>query len=242
MTEDSAKPARICVIIPAFNEERHIGNVVTDVRRHLGDVIVVDDGSTDRTAEIARVAGAIVIRKQPNAGKGAALNTGFDHARTHGYEALITMDADGQHLPDEIPNFVEAYNRTHIPVLLGNRMADTAAMPRVRRLTNQVMSGLLSRVMGIYIPDTQCGFRLYRCDALPVINITSGRFAAESEILLNFARRAIRVDSVRVSTVYADEQSKINAVTDTIRFLAMLLHHYRAAHRNRRFRTPPDAD
>lgn len=225
-TEDRAKQ-RICVIIPAFREEKRIGDVVRAVRRSGLDVVVVDDGSQDATATVATEAGAKVIRHERNQGKGVALNTGFEYARKSGYDAVITMDADGQHSPDEVPKFIEAYVRTGIPVLVGNRMADVKGMPLVRRLTNQFMSWLLSRAMGQYVPDTQCGFRLYRCDVIPFVSAQAERFAAESEILLHIAARGIAIGAVRITTIYADEKSKIRPGVDTVRFLAMLLRYRR---------------
>lgn len=225
-TEDRAKQ-RICVIIPAFREEKRIGDVVRAVRRSGLDVVVVDDGSQDATAAVATEAGAKVIRHEQNQGKGVALNTGFQYARENGYDAAITMDADGQHSPDEVPKFIEAYVRTGIPVLVGNRMADVKGMPLVRRLTNQFMSWLLSRAMGQYVPDTQCGFRLYRCDVIPLVTAQAERFAAESEILLHIAARGIAIGAVRITTIYADEKSKIRPGVDTVRFLAMLLRYRR---------------
>jgi glycosyltransferase involved in cell wall biosynthesis len=226
--DNAAASLRVCVLMPAYNEERHIAEVVREVLKHVPDVVVIDDGSKDRTAEVAEKAGAIVVRQGTNQGKGAALTAGFAYARQHGFEVLITMDADGQHLPDEVPKFVEAYERTGIPVLIGNRMSDLEKMPIVRKQTNLFMSWLLGRVAGQYIPDTQCGFRLYRCDILPLVSTDAGRFAAESEILLNLAHRGVRIDSVRVSTVYGGEQSKIRPIPDTIRFFRMLWKHRRA--------------
>jgi glycosyltransferase involved in cell wall biosynthesis len=215
------------VIIPAFREEKRIANVVREVRKSGLDVVVVDDGSEDGTSATAKDAGATVIRLEQNCGKGVALNTGFDYARNNGYDAVITMDADGQHDPVEVPKFIEAYVRTGIPVLVGNRMAAPESMPFVRRMTNRFMSWLLSRVMGQYVPDTQCGYRLYRCDVIPFVSAQSERFAAESEILLHVAARGIRIGAVRISTIYADEKSKISPAKDTMRFLQMLLKYRR---------------
>jgi hypothetical protein len=122
-----------------------------------------------------------------------------------------------------VAKFIEAYVRTGIPVLIGNRMADAENMPRIRRWTNQFMSWLLCRAMGQYVPDTQCGYRLYRCDVLPFVLARSEGFAAESEMLLHVAARGIRMGSVRVSTIYADEKSEINPIIDTFRFISMIL-------------------
>lgn len=214
---------RYCVLIPAFEEERSIAEVVRSALQYCPQVIVVDDGSSDKTAWEADQAGAIVHRHETNRGKGTALQTGFAIARARECDAVITMDADGQHKPEEIPRFMEAYERTRIPVLVGNRMANPAGMPLVRRLTNRFMSYMLSRTMKQYIPDTQCGFRLFASDLTPFIPTESAGFAAESEILLYVARRGIRMDSVRVSTVYTGaEQSSIRPLSDTIRFFGMI--------------------
>jgi len=222
VSAEERRRQKVAMVIPAFREEKHIGEVARAVRAEGFDLIVVDDGSADRTAEVAAQAGAIVIRHEQNLGKGIALNDGFEYARNHGYEVVVTLDADGQHRPDEIRRFVEAYVRTGIPVLIGNRMADTRDMPLVRRWTNRFMSWWLSRLMGQYVPDTQCGFRLYRSDVIPYIEASSERFAAESEILLHVARRGIRIGAVPISTVYGNERSKVNPLADTVRFFRMI--------------------
>lgn len=232
MTKPGA-PLRACAVVPAYREETRIADVVSRIRSQPVDVVVVDDGSPDGTAAAAERAGARVLRHPVNRGKGEALATGFRHAREQQYEVVLTLDADGQHDPAEIPKFLEAYQRTRIPVLIGSRMADTTTMPRLRRWTNRFMSRLLSRSMGQYIPDTQCGFRLYRCDVLPLVSTGAPRFEAESEILLNLAGRGVRMDSVRIRTIYGDEKSKIRPGRDTVRFFAMLLRHG-LGHRRRR--------
>lgn len=220
---------RVCIVVPAYREEERIGEVVKEIRRHVPLVVVVDDGSPDRTAEVAGQAGALVLRHAQNQGKGCALQTGFSHAMKEACDVVITMDADGQHSPDDIPTFLEAYQRTGIPVLLGNRMTHQEDMPRIRLWTNRIMSRIISRVMKQYVPDTQCGFRLFHREVLPFLNVDSHRFAAESEVLLHLADRGFRIDSVRVTVIYRNEQSKINPVFDTFRFLQML-YHYRSSH------------
>jgi glycosyltransferase involved in cell wall biosynthesis len=233
MSEPGRRQVKCCAIVPAYREAARIGGVVAGVLRHVRDVIVVDDGSGDETAAAAGKAGALVVQHPRNMGKGAALNTGFETARGRGFDVMITLDADGQHGPDEIPRFIEAYVRTGIPVLIGNRMWDTARMPLVRRLTNRFMSWLLSREMGQYVADTQCGFRLYRGDVIPFVSAESQRFAAESEILLHIAARGIRMDSVPISTIYRDEKSKINPLRDALRFFDMLARYRRRKKRTR---------
>jgi len=218
----SDKPLKWCAIVPAYREERHIGDVVSAARAQGADVLVVDDGSPDGTSAAAEAAGARVLRHPRNRGKGAALATGFIEAQRLCYDVVITLDADGQHDPAELPKFVEAYQRTGIPVLIGNRMADIRGMPRLRRLTNRLMSHLLSRVMGYYVPDTQCGYRLYRADLLSLLATDARGYAAESEVLLRLAARGVRMDSVRIRTIYGDEKSKICPVRDTVRFICML--------------------
>lgn len=213
-----------CVIIPAFHEEKHIGPVVRDVREYCADVIVVDDGSSDRTAEEAAQAGATVLTHVQNQGKGAALQTGFDHARNHGFELAFTMDADGQHAPSDIPAFLQAYARTGSVVLVGNRMGHPTAMPRLRRWVNRFMSALLSRLMQQHVPDTQCGFRLYHRCAFPTkaYDRASKRFAAESEILLRLALAGNKIGAVTIQTIYGNEKSKIHPLADTFRFVRLL--------------------
>lgn len=157
-----------------------------------------------------------------NQGKGAALETGFRYAREEKFEAVITLDADGQHAPSDIPRFLDVYQKTGAPVIVGSRMTNVTKMPLIRKLTNWYMSWLLSRIMKQWVPDTQCGYRMFRVDALPDSGLGSQRFAAESEILLHLADRGHRIESASVQTIYGDEKSKIHPVRDTIRFFSML--------------------
>ena len=221
-------PLKVCVLIPAYNEEKHIGAVVREVLDYCPDVVVIDDGSPDDTDRVAAAAGATVLEHVRNQGKGAALQTGFDYARAYGYDLALTLDADGQHAPSDIPAFLQAYERTHSPVLVGNRMGNVGDMPWNRRFVNRFMSDLLSRVMGQYVPDSQCGFRLYHRSAFPEgpYDAHSQRFAAESEILLRLALQGRKIGAVAIQTIYGDEKSKVNPFFDTIRFFRML-HRFR---------------
>lgn len=222
-TSPAARPAaKVCVLLPAYNEGAHVGPVVESVLQQGLGVLVVDDGSTDDTAAVAERAGARVLRLPRNQGKGAALREGFMMAIREGCAAVITMDSDGQHCPGDLAQFTAAYRNTGIPVLIGNRMGDTAGMPWLRRGTNRFMSWLLCRHMNQYVPDTQNGFRLYQSDVLPLVFPESYGFAAESEILLNLDRMGVRMDSVPVRTIYGQEESSIRPLRDTVRFFRML--------------------
>jgi glycosyltransferase involved in cell wall biosynthesis len=214
--------ANWCVIVPAYREHGRIGRTVEGIRSYSPNVVVVDDGSGDGTADEAQKAGAAVICHDVNQGKGAALNTAFRYAQERTYDFVITMDADGQHDPSDLPAFVEEFRRSGTPVLVGNRMDDPRTMPWIRRLTNRFMSWLLSRRMGQVVPDTQSGYRLYRGDLLPLVMAESPRYAAESESLLRLAEHGARIGSVPIRVIYRDERSKIRPGRDTIRFFSML--------------------
>ena len=231
-TPPAPKP---CVLIPAYREEARIGAVVAETLLFCPDVIVIDDGSPDATADAARAAGATVLQHVRNKGKGEALFTGFQYAREHGFGLAITMDADGQHAPSDIPAFLKMYERTHVSCIVGSRMDDTATMPLVRRLTNRYMSYTLSRLMRQHVPDTQCGFRLYHLSVVPTEPPSkgAGRYAAESEILLHIALAGHSIGSVPIQTIYSDQHSKINPVADTIRFYRML-HRFKKIRRQAR--------
>jgi len=211
-----------CVLIPCYKEGARIASVVAEVLRHCPNVLVVDDGSPDDTAEVARTAGAVVLTHEVNRGKGAALSTGYSWARDNGMEFVVTMDGDGQHAPDDVSAFIKTYFETRTPVLIGNRMDNTETMPLIRRWTNLFMSWLLSRKMGQWVPDTQNGFRLYKTGLLPDMGQASQRFAAESEVLLELALGGAEMGAVPIQVIYSDEKSKIHPMKDAFRFFRML--------------------
>lgn len=213
---------RGCVLVPAYQEGGRIGPVVQEIRKHIPDVIVVDDGSVDGTALEASQAGATVISHGRNRGKGVALETGFRAAREHGFSFVITMDGDGQHSPSDLDAFVRAYRESGTLVLVGNRMGNVRDMPLVRWLTNRFMSWLISREMGQWVPDTQCGYRLYAVNVVAEIPVASSGFAAESEVLMDLSHRGVAIGSVEVATIYGNEKSKIHPFRDTVRFFRMM--------------------
>jgi glycosyltransferase involved in cell wall biosynthesis len=187
-------------------------------------VLVVDDGSADRTSDEARAAGADVIRHEKNQGKGAAIKTGLrELSAREGIEWVLILDGDGQHLPEEIPNFFAAANEHAASLVVGNRMNDTRKMPLIRKLTNLTMSSLISAMIGQHVPDSQCGFRMFRKDlASEFLDVPSSNFDFESEMLAIAARRGLKIAAATISTVYGDERSKIHPFRDTVRFFQLL--------------------
>ena len=215
-------PARTAALIPAYREEKRIGEVVRRVRAHLGTVLVVDDGSPDATADQARQAGAEVIVHAQNAGKGAAIKTGFRALLERGVEYVLILDGDGQHLPEEIGRFLAAAAEEHCGMYVGNRMHETAGMPRVRLLTNRFMSWIISRICRQPIPDSQCGFRMIHRDVIPSLFCESNAYDYETEMLLIACRDGHRIRNVPVTTIYGDETSKIRPLRDGLRFLKLM--------------------
>lgn len=225
--------SNVAVLIPAYCEEKSVGEVVAKARGYIGQVIVVDDASTDETAARAEVAGAHVIRREENGGKGAALTEGFKYILQQGFDAVITLDADGFHDPDYIVTFLDTYYRTHVPVLIGSRMAEPQKVTMVRRWSIRAMSYWLYRLMGVYVPDPPCGFRFYRCDVLPFLLETGSSLPAEFETLLHIASRRIPVGSVRIKKAPHRHKSWISPFRDVVRFVKVLRKHYRKALRGR---------
>ena len=197
----------IFALIPAYQEGPRIGDVVEAASRHL-PVIVVDDGSTDDTAARAAAAGAIVIAQRPNAGKGAALRAGFAAALERGAEAVVTLDGDGQHDPDEIPAFLDAHERSGAQLVIGRR--DFRAMPPVRRASNTLGRMLISVAVGQDIPDNQSGYRLIGSRLLPDLRESrEAGFEFEVEMIARCVSLGLPIAWVPIRTIYAGAPSHI---------------------------------
>jgi len=213
----------IAAVIPAYNEEKHIADVVRRMRQKLDDVLVVDDGSVDKTADHARDAGAEVTVHEQNRGKGETIKTGLRHWLDRQFDFVIILDADGQHLPEEIDRFVTAALSADEPkLILGNRMNDVSSMPRLRQIVNRWMSKRISALCGQEIPDTQCGFRMLHRQLIPELLGGAARFDYETEMLIVASRKGFRITSVPITTVYCDEVSSIHPVRDTLRFFKLM--------------------
>jgi glycosyltransferase involved in cell wall biosynthesis len=214
---------KTAAIIPAYSEEKHIGDIIRRARKQLDHVLVVDDGSRDTTARCAREAGAEVIVHGENRGKGEAIKTGLRHWLDRQFIHVIILDADGQHLPEEIDRFIAAAAQAgDRSFFLGNRMNNLIGMPFVRRLVNRYMSNRISRICRQKIPDTQCGFRMLDRQLMPELLEGGNRFDYETEMLIIASRKGYRIESVPITTVYSDEVSKIHPARDTIRFFKLM--------------------
>jgi glycosyltransferase involved in cell wall biosynthesis len=206
-------------VIPCFNEAAHIETVIAGVQKHLPEVIVVDDGSTDGTAERAKAAGAEVVCFNQNSGKGSALRAGWQRARKLGFTWALMLDGDGQHAVDDIPHFFDCAEKKQTLLIVGHRMGDSDAMPWLRRKTNRWMSKRLSRLTGAWLPDSQCGFRLAHLETLLQLPLRASRFEIESEMLVAFLAAKQRVEFVPTQVIYKSNASRINPFTDTWRWL-----------------------
>jgi glycosyltransferase involved in cell wall biosynthesis len=218
---DATRP-RVLALIPGYEEGPRIARVVEGALRHL-PVLVVDDGSTDDTASNAEAAGAAVIRQAPNQGKGAALRAGFRRALEEGYDAVLTLDADGQHDPAEIPRFVAAYDAPGAAgprpeLIIGRR--DFTRMPVIRRLSNTLGTVAFSWAVGQHVPDNQSGYRLLgrRLMAATMASDETG-FEFEIEMIAVCLRSGWTLSWVPISTIYAGEPSHVRPVAHLRHFV-----------------------
>lgn len=197
----------ITVLIPAHNERMHIEAVVLSASRFL-PVLVVDDGSTDTTSLLAEEAGATVIRHPVNRGKGAALLTGFQACYQAGFQAAITLDGDGQHDPDEIPLFLQAFAHSHAGLIIG--MRDFSQMPPVRRAANTLGRWIFSAAVGQSIPDNQSGYRLVSRPLMELMLQTEEQgFEFEVDMVALCLKHRLGLEWVPIRTIYGDEKSHI---------------------------------
>jgi glycosyltransferase involved in cell wall biosynthesis len=209
--------ATILALIPGYQEGPRIATVVAGARAHL-PVVVVDDGSTDDTAVQAEAAGATVLRQLPNAGKGAALRAGFRYALDHGADAVVTLDADGQHDPAEIPAFLTAFEAGRPELVIGRR--DFGSMPPVRRLSNTLGGWVFSAAVGRRIADNQSGYRLIGRRLMTVLlDSDESGFEFEVEMIARCIALGLPMTDVPIRTIYRGEPSHIRPWRHLTQFL-----------------------
>ncbi len=218
----------ILALIPAYNEAARIAYVVEGARRHL-PVLVVDDGSRDDTAQLAKDTGAEVLSYQPNRGKGAALREGFKKALEAGASAVITLDADGQHDPNEIPAFLAAYQAGQSGLIIGAR--DFSSMPFIRRMANTLGGKMISWAAGQKIRDNQSGYRLIDRKLMQaMLASTESGFEFEVEMVILCLRNGWKLDWVPIRTIYNDEGSHIQPLRHFFNFMRMIWRIWKEMH------------
>lgn len=215
---------RTLAVIPAYNAAATLPLLLPGVMIHLRarDVRVIDDGSIDSTAGAAAAEGAPVIRLEVNRGKGGALGIGFTHAILHGYDAVITLDADGQHPPELIPRLLDRAAQGRYDIVIASRRGQFGRMRWERALSNRLTTVLVSLLAGKRIEDSQCGFRFIRTGLLRRLSLSAGGFQAESELLIQAGRLGARIGHVDCE-VRPGKTSHIKHVADTVRFIAVCL-------------------
>jgi len=216
--------ARIVVIIPAFNERPGIEDVVRRVLKLGLPVVVVDDGSTDGTGLPLMDLPVELIVHQRNQGKGEAIRSGIRRALKDGADAAVFLDADGQHIPEEIPRLVDAFATTGADLIVGSRMGEPKGMPLVRRLSNRTSSVVVSGLAGTWVTDSQSGFRLLSRKAMGVVLMQeSGGFELESDMIIELVRQGMVYLEVPITCRYGSEVSHYRPWRDARRFMALVL-------------------
>ena len=211
----------ILALIPAYNEAQRIGEVVAGARQYL-PVLVVDDGSMDDTAAVASQSGARVLSQRPNQGKGAALTAGFRRAIAEGCAAVLTLDADGQHDPAEIPQFLQAYRERGVDLIIGGR--DFSQIPPVRRAANTLGRWSFSWAVGRPVRDNQSGYRLISRRLMEAMLASQEQgFQFEVEMIVVCVQKGYALDWVPIRTIYAGESSHIQPLQHVIEFTRMVV-------------------
>jgi glycosyltransferase involved in cell wall biosynthesis len=214
----------ILIAIPCYQGASTIAEVVRGARATGHPVLVVDDGSTDESGRAAGEAGAIVLRHPANHGKGAALATAFAYAVSTGATAVLTMDADGQHDPSEIPSLVAAHEGAPTALVVGVRSFARQDMPRRSRIGNRISTWWISRFAGRRYSDTQSGFRVYPRALFARVRLISRRFDTETELLLRAAKLQLPLVEVRIKTIYGpDRVTHFHGLRDTLRVIRLVI-------------------
>jgi len=188
--------------LPAYNEEKKIYDIVKETSKFVDKVVVCDDGSTDQTKEIAKKAGALVTIHSKNKGKGAAMRTLFEYAKKIDGDIVITMDSDGQFLPEEIPKLVNSLVENNADIVTGYRFENEKDMPSYRKFGNKVLDKMTNLSTELTVRDSQSGFRAYSKKAINSIKFSTDGFGADSEILINATRKGLKIIEEPVTVIY----------------------------------------
>jgi glycosyltransferase involved in cell wall biosynthesis len=222
---EKAMNPRVLTALPVYNEAAHVPDVLREVRRFADDVLVVDDGSTDGTHErLADFPDVAVVRHEPNRGYGAAVRTAFEYAVEHGYDALVTIDCDGQHEPRLIPQLAARLfdpDREPADIVSGSRylaiLDDDGVPPEDRRRINAEVTGFLNERLGLDLTDSFCGFKAYRVAALPRLHVTEFGYAMPLQLWVQAVDAGLRIVEYPVPLIYLDEERSFGGSLDDAR-------------------------
>jgi len=209
----------VVVLIPALNAARSIGPLIAEAKQHVERVLVIDDGSSDGTGDVARAQGGVVIRHDVNRGKGGALKTGFAWVLEQQLDGVITLDADGQHLPRQIPLFLEHRRTTGADLIIGGRAHLFDGMLPRRRMANRFSAWAVAKASRTNIQDSQSGYRFYSSRVLREIPLRSEGFDLETEVIIRAGVRGLRVEQIPIDLGFVDglSTSHFKPLLDTLR-------------------------
>jgi len=235
---------RVLVAIPVYNEERHVACVIAQARRHVEDILIVDDGSPDRTGDIlSETPGVVVLRHPENRGYGRSLIDAFHYARRHRYDWLVTIDSDNQHEPARIPAFIERASRGDVDVVSGSRylvdLPGNTPAPEDRRRINTRVTRMLNRILGFSLTDAFCGFKAYRVEAVARLPLTEPGYAFPMQFWVQAAAQGLRVRELPVPLIYIDLNRSFGGELDDPgtrlrHYIDVFVESYRAAISGRR--------
>ena len=211
--------------IPAFNASSQISEVIKKSQKYVDQVIVCDDGSTDATFVNAESSGAIMLKHKNNLGKGAALKTLFEKAKEIDADIIITIDGDGQFLPEEIPKLIEPIKTNQFDVVIGNRFLNKDEMPSYRKAGNKILDGFTKLAANLPFEDTQSGFRSYSKNAIKKISFSTNGFGVDSEILIDAVNKDLKITEQYVSVIYntGTKTSTKNPVSHSMGVIASII-------------------
>ena len=212
------------ILVPAYNSERYIDDLFHRFEEMglLDKVVVVDDGSKDRTLQICKDRKVIALSNETNGGKGSALKKGFKYMVENNIEFFLTIDSDLQHDVKFIPEFIKKYEETKADIIVGDRLGDTTTMPIERVFSNRTTSFIVSQLAKCKIPDSQSGYRLIKTKVVENITLISDKFEMESEILIKAGRKGFKIESIPISALYEGAHSSISVFRDTYRFIRLV--------------------
>ncbi len=212
------KQKKVFIVVPAYNEAKHIHQVIEKIKKNYKNIIVVDDGSSDKTFEIAQKSGVLGLKHIINLGKGAALKTGCDYSVRNGADIIVVMDSDGQHLPEDIPKFLKALKGKDI--VFGSRELNKK-MPFVLKFGNWFIQKVNNLLTGVKVRDTQSGFRAFTSKAYRKIRWESTQYSVESEMIMNVGKRKLKYAEIEIKTIYQDDY-KGTTVLDGVKIVLLM--------------------